>query len=221
MMKWYFTLIAVVSLLFLGCADQPNSHADSDDLEALYSELDTLKNALAEEEALPNWKDFFQINIPEPMFEMDQLNQDAIVQYGYIEEVKNDTSDEVQVLEHYLIVMMETRAEMAEYETEMKWDATSYYHNVTQSLRSSKDRFDEVENEPKMISLNGLSCVRNEAIAGMEVRGEWIDLFYELAVFEGEYAFYQIITWCPLEQRSIFETDMELMIDSFKEKKKS
>ena len=211
-------LVILLGLIIVGCNSNPESNPETGDLESLYNELDTIKNGLVEEPQTPEWQDYFEMDIPEPMFEMDQLNKEAIAQYGYIEEIESDSSEETLVLEHYLIVMMESREDMASYETEITWNADSYYHNVTQSLRESKDKFDEVEDEPETVQLNGLPCVRNEAIAGMDVRDDWIELYYELAVVEGENAFYQIITWCPLEQRSIFETDMELIINSFKEK---
>ena len=211
--------IFVLTFLFLGLSacNGVDTSADDNDFDALYEQLDTLKEELALSDE-GNWRNFFQIKVPEPMFEMDQLNPEAIAQYGYIEEVQEDSAAEAEVLEHYLIVMMEEKAEMENYQTDIEWDALSYYHNVTQSLRESKDEFDEVIDDPEMTLLNGLNSVQNEAIAGMRVRDEWIELFYELAIVEGDHAFYQIITWCPKEQREIFETDMELIIKSFKEK---
>lgn len=209
------SLLSIV-LLASSCGNSETKN-DENDFNEIYNQLDTLKNELAVEDE-NNWRNFFQIKVPEPMFEMNQLNKEAVAQYGYIEEVQSDSKDEVEVLEHYLIIMMETKADIANYPTDMEFDAASYYDNVMQSLRESKDEFDEVVDDPEVTTINGLNAVHNEAIAGMRVKGEWIDLFYEIAVVEGNNAFYQIITWCPNGQREIFETDMELIINSFKEK---
>ena len=217
-MKGLFKLaLAFLPLAFFACGGETSTDTVSDG----QNEMDQMSEMMQEMtgETPKGVHENFELYIPEPMMEMTELNPNAAAQYGYIEEVTDD-SGHTHVMEHYLLVIEETKADIASYPVDLDWDAMSYRDNVIESLRSGENvsKFVVLTAEPKVEKLNGLDCVLNDMEATLESRVGPVKLFYKLAVFEGEKAFYQILTWCVNDQRNVFEYDMDQIIASFKEK---
>ena len=115
--------------------------------------------------------------------------------------------------EHYLIVLMETKEEIAAYDLGFEFDAASYSELAVQSLEGGLDGYEVLTKNPKVESVNGMDCVKSE------MRGNLgsVNVFYKLGVFEGKNAFYQVLTWTIEEQKDQFGPHMDKIINSFKE----
>ena len=81
----------------------------------------------------------------------------------------------------------------------------------------SDNGFENLTTEPVVEDLHGLGCVRNELSRKLIGNNGEVLLYYQMAIVEGENAFYQILTWCIDSQREDFEYEMEKIINSFKE----
>jgi hypothetical protein len=151
---------------------------------------------------------FFNLDIPSNMTIMPELNEGASLAYGYVAEVG------AEVKEHYVIVIMETMEEIESYDLGMDFDALSYSEIALESLTASLSSYEILNGEPKVTQVNGLDCVITEMNGKL---GE-VGVFYKLGVFEGENAFYQVLTWTIDSQRAEFQASMDKIINSFKEK---
>lgn len=202
--------LSVVAVLALGMAACGGTRED--EVEDMMNELnESLENLGNDESSEGGWStvegDGFEIDVPGHMEEMYDLNAEASLQYGYVAEVGSE------VREHYLIVLMETKEEIASYELDMEFDAMSYRDISVESLRDGLDSYEVLTTEPKVETINGMDCVKNEMRGSLGA----VNVYYQLGVFEGENAFYQVLTWTVEEQKSYFVNDMEQSIDSFKE----
>lgn len=162
------------------------------------------------------WQNYFEMAVPEPMLEMDELNPAAIAQYGYVEEVMVDSANSI-VKEHYLIVLMELKDSIKAYPVQRELDAMIYRNDAVNALLGNDNGFKNLTEEPQIESLHGLDCVRNELSRTLMGNNGEILLYYQMAIVEGENAFYQILSWCVDSQRDDFEYEMEKIINSFKE----
>jgi len=152
---------------------------------------------------------FYEIDIPERMEVMDDLNPDATSQFGYIKE-EGDAAKE-----HYVIVLMETKEEIATYDLGFELDAMSYSELALQALEGGLDSYEVLTKNAKVEKVNGMDCVKNEISGSI---GD-VNVFYKLGLFEGEKAFYQVLTWTIEDQKDEFGPHMDKIINSFKETK--
>lgn len=214
-MKFYFILSAIfLSLSIVSCSADPESDGAFNEFE----EMNELLNGLNEPSTIDStdWHNYFEIAVPAPMQEMNELNPAAIAQFGYVEEVAIDSLSSV-VKEHYLIVLMELKSAIEGYPVQREIDAMSYRDDAINALLGNGNSFKNLTVDPEMEKLHGLDCVRNELSRTLIGSNGEIVLYYQLAIVEGENAFYQILTWCIDSQRDDFEYEMEKIINSFKE----
>lgn len=115
----------------------------------------------------------------------------------------------------YLIVLYETKEEIASYNLDTEFDAMNYSELSVKSIGDGLDSYEILTKNPVVIEVNGMDCVK------YAMRGAFgeVNVYYKLAVYEGKRAFYQVLSWTIAEQFSQFNTDMEQMILSLKEKK--
>lgn len=203
--KIIFVFNGLFFLLFLGCkgsvdnVQQPLGIEDKGVVTVLGSQEN---------------QDYFSITIPQRMRTMEELNSDALLQFGYVEEV-NSPTDPTFFYEHFLVVLMETKAEIAGYSVELHPELLSYHDHALELLRADREEFKVVEKEREAQQLNNLRVVQSEAICPNY--NETDTGHYFLAVFEGEKAFYQVLTWCPESQVAVFAPEINQFIRSFKE----
>ncbi len=199
---WFFTFM-------ISC--KPVSE-DQETVEDLNDAIDSLDVELIN----PLWKsetddDFFKIELPGRMYSRDDLNDEASLQYGYVQDMGN------QVLEHYVVVLLEPkdsiRQEEKEHRLNLDFDVYSYNDFSVEGISGGLDSFVVFNPKPRARVINGMDCIINELRGNM---GD-VGIYYELAVFEGERAFYQVLTWCIESQKQEFVDDMEKIISSFKE----
>jgi len=200
--------LAILSLGFFACGSSEADKAQ-DDLNNSTNELnDELNNASSADWKTLSDNSYFEIKVPSHMVVEPSLNADASLQYAYVEEVGGT------VKEHYMIVLMETHEEIESYDLDTEFDAASYGEISAENLGTGLDAYEILTKDPEVKSVNGMDCVRYEMEGAM---GD-VNVYYELGVFEGEHAFYQVLTWTILDQRPEFKGDMDKIINSFKEK---
>lgn len=149
----------------------------------------------------------FQIDLPINMSEKKDLNADASLEYAYMEKVAGI------VKEHYVIVMTDTKKEIESYNLSVEFDAMSFSQAALESVVEGYDTYEILTTEPLIETINEMDCVIYEIEAAL---GD-VKTYHMLAVFEGELAFYQILTWTLLDQKTEFKGKMTQMINSFTE----
>jgi len=142
------------------------------------------------------------------MSEMEELNTEADAQYGYVENVDDE------VLELYLIILLETHKEIKKYKLAEEFTPLSYWELAAESLVEGIDESKILTEELETEYVNGMGCVRGEIWGKF---GE-VEVIYHLGVYKGEYAFYQVLTWTIADQHPRFKDEMEHMINSVREK---
>lgn len=211
-------VVLVLIMQFSSC--QSSTSPDQEGVNEL-EELSALVDSLEDKGSAMTgtWEDYFRIAIPDQMQEMSELNPDAILQYCYVDEV--DLGNGLyEVKEHYLLVMMQEKAEIEGYPETLKLDVMTYNADAINAFRSGEsiEKF-VVTNEPVEIEERaGLNVIKNEITATISGGGNPVKLYYQVGIIEGEKAFYQIFTWCIFDQRDEFEAEMTKIIDSFQEK---
>jgi len=198
--------LALVSIGFFACG---GSESISEETK---NELTDALNEI-EAEVPAGWhtnstNSYFHIDVPGHMEAMPDLNAEASIQYGYVEDVAGT------VMENYMIVLMETMEEIESYDLDEDFTALTYSALAVESLRSGLDSYEILTKSPKVETVNGMDCVKNEMRGSMGT----VNVFYKLGVFHGENAFYQVLTWTIEEQKADFGSDMDKIINSFKEK---
>ena len=151
----------------------------------------------------------YSFQVPDFMYEMAGLNTAATSQYGYTYKESDD-----QTLELYVIVLEETHKEIKAYDLGFEFDALSYSKLAVESIESGLDAYQVLTADPKIEIINEMNCVRTEMKGKL---GE-VEVYYNMAVFHGKKAFYQVLTWTIMDQRNYFGKDMDEIIHSFKEK---
>lgn len=202
-----FSMAAGLFLAMTACGSSEADNAKNELTDAL-DKLEDEMGSVSTDWRTISTNSYFDIDIPTKMSADGDLNSSASVQYAYVEEVAGT------VKELYMIVIMETKEEIESYELDMEFDALSYGEISANNLESGLDTYEILTKEPKVESINGIDCVKYE----MEGTLGDVGVFYKLGVFEGENAFYQVLTWTIKDQKSEFIGDMDKMIASFKEK---
>ncbi len=204
--------VLILSFGFFACGGSSEKEELEGMLEELRAELD--QNVLDEETglSLKTNNAFFDIKIPDRMDIMTDLNAEASLQYGYVKEMG------LEVKEHYLIVLMETKEEIETYDLDVEFDAMSYSEISVESLGNGLDEYNILTTNPEVEKVNGMDCVKSQMQGTLFGPQGNINVYYKLGVFEGDKAFYQVLTWCIEEQKGEFEADMDMIIESFVEK---
>lgn len=184
-----------------------NGGNESSDLSS-----DTLDTSLEIDSVDKNWfpveaDSLFRIELPVNMAENKDLNEDASLQYSYIKKVSG------VVKEHYVIVMTDTKEEIESYNLAVEFDAMSFSQAALESVVEGYDTYEILTAEPVVEKINKMDCVIYEIEAAL---GD-VHTYHMLAVFDGEKAFYQILTWTISDQQEEFKEGMEHMIQSFSE----
>jgi hypothetical protein len=149
----------------------------------------------------------FQIDLPINMTEKKDLNTDASLEYAYMEKISG------VVKEHYVIIMTDTKKEIESYNLSVDFDAMSFSKAALESVVEGYDTYEILTAEPVIESINEMDCVIYEIEASL---GD-VKTYHMLAVFEGEQAFYQILTWTLSDQKTEFKDKMTQLIHSFNE----
>lgn len=149
----------------------------------------------------------FKMDLPSNMSEKKDLNEDASLEYAYMEKLGG------VVKEHYVIVMTDTKEEIDSYNLSVEFDAMSFSQAALESVVAGYDTYEILTAQPVVELINEMDCVIYEIEAAL---GD-VKTYHMLAVFEGRKAFYQVLTWTLLDQKQEFKDKMTEMIYSFAE----
>lgn len=200
-----------IALLFFTSCGGGEGESEESDLD-LQQSLDSLSEDLLD----PIWRvksdsQYCQIEIPQQMEEMDELNPTATIEYGYFEDLGGE------VKENYIIVIPHTKEDLEAETPGAEYTVTNYSDLSLKTLMANKESY-KVLNEVEEESINGMPAMIHEIQASIHVTdSSHIDVFYMLGVFEGEKAFYQVLSWTLFHQKGDFRNDMRHMMYSFKE----
>ena len=150
----------------------------------------------------------YSIEVPGFLYEMDDLNSDADLQMGYVKQ-RNDVVEEL-----YAIVLLETKKEIKSYDLGYEFNARTYWDVGVASIGETLDEYSIDTPDPKIEIHNKLPRVTSV----MHGKFGEVSVTYQMAVYEGKKAFYQVLTWTLTEQLDMFQSDMNSIIDSFKSK---
>ncbi|MBK6524393.1 MAG: hypothetical protein IPG07_01915 [Crocinitomicaceae bacterium] len=202
-MKLFNTWMCFTTLGFLIACSETSGNSSDEPL----SDTTSVTNEKPKEWFTVQADSLFQIDLPINMSEKKDLNTDASLEYAYMEKVGG------VVKEHYVIVMADTKREIESYELSVEFDAMSFSQSALESVVEGYDTYEILTTEPRIETINEMDCVVYEIEAAL---GD-VKTYHMLAVFEGELAFYQILTWTLSDQQSEFKDKMKQMIDSFSE----
>ena len=193
--KYRFFSFLFIVLICIQCQDENNSGEVEDQVSNGYE--------------LIQYPEEFSIQLPDYFKEMNDVNPAAILQYGFI-----DKNDKENLLGDEVYVTV-----ISHYKTEMrkKLDDTSLIKLIDFNTMSNVnldlilEDFSVVVKNPKIELINGLSCIQNQFHGKL---GQY-PVYYQLAVFESENEFFQLLTWCMENHISAHKAEMNYMINSF------
>jgi hypothetical protein len=150
----------------------------------------------------------FYFQIPDYLEVMEDLNDDAAYQYGAVIPVNSKT------MELYVLVIVEAKEEIESFNLGYTLDALSYWNLAVTNLATGVDKMKILTREPYIENRHDITLTRGNIYGRMgRVR-----VHYHLGVYEGEYAFYQVLCWTLSDQYKYYKADMETIVESFREK---
>jgi len=156
-----------------------------------------------------NVSDDFSIALPTYFEVMNDIDARAVLQYGYIEDGRSDGQLEDEI--YISIIEFEKTKNKELVEKGMAMDLSDMNRINTTNLEVILDSFKVNDKSPKTELVNGMSCIKNQFSGKMGI----YPIHYQLAVFEVENRFYQILIWCFEIYKSKHVNEINQMIASF------
>jgi len=201
-MKYYLVPILLI-LIFINQSCNTDSETQLDEIQEDVTH-DEFKTVEAE--------GICEITIPNYLYKMDDINEYAILQYGYIQEP--DTTNIVIDDEFYVIVLTDYKNELNQsFGDSVKVNIMDFNMMCAQNLNKTLDDLTIEYDEPTIQEQNGIKTIHNEFYGRL---GKYL-VYYQLGVFETEIGYYQILTWCMQDHLSKHKNEMFKITSSFKE----
>jgi hypothetical protein len=143
------------------------------------------------------------VDVPDYMSPQDLENPEASFEYGNI------------FKEHYLMMMIETKAEIASYNLGYEFTLEDYADLTVEGLSETIMNADIVKDNETPNNLNGMpfySYNVNGLLAEVNMR-----IYYYISVFESDKSFYVVYSWCPAKDKNTYKPDMIEIANSMKE----
>ncbi len=189
--------LLLLSALFGACKpsiQKDNLEAKSDDLTQRIS-----------------FSDGFHISIPSYFVEMNDINPNAIVQFGSIGEVKDSLSDNFED-EIYLTIMELSKANLKNTFADSGRITLNKVNDRTAiNLELILEEFKVSHTNPKPEIINGLAAIQNEFSGRL---GQY-KVYYKMGIYETRNHFYQLLTWCMQKHVQKHKAEMDKIIHSF------
>lgn len=152
--------------------------------------------------------ELYYFEVPSYMVQDTELNEQASSQYSFLQTRGKKT------LESYVIVLSETKEEIESYQLSQRFTALSYWHLSAENIGEGLSSYRVLTKKPSIVLHNSMYLTTGK------IKGKFgkIGVVYELAVYEGKKAFYQVLTWTLTNQYKYFAEDMHKIILSFNEK---
>lgn len=207
-MKFLAFGFVLMSLVVVSCGDQNTTSENTEEgIGDLLETMDQMAGQGTTEWLTKSDNEHYEIEIPSYMERRHDLNEQAILQYGY------DQVEGLSKVQLFCIVLQEMKDSIAKFNLDFSFDAKSYSQICIESLQEGLDTAVFKDPDPHVHDVNGMDCVTAE-IDG--AKGE-AEAFWLLSVFEGQKAFYQVLVWCTAPQKERFKADMYHITKSFKE----
>ncbi|MGV6861137.1 MAG: hypothetical protein ACWA41_05165 [Putridiphycobacter sp.] len=145
----------------------------------------------------------FSLDLPDYMYEIDIQNTEAALTYG----------DSIK--QRVVMVIYETKEEIAAYGVDMELDVTNYSDIVVEmfSQAFSNPAVKVLDESPK--------DVNNIPALSFEIRGIFEEIGQEIysliTVYESDKSFYALYTWCYEIDEIDFGKEAKVITESFKE----
>ena len=153
----------------------------------------------------------FTIELPNFFIEMNDINPQAILQYGFIK-ADIDTSSSFTDDEFYVTIIPFDKANMQKTLLDSNGVSLSDFNwRTAVNLELILEDFSAEIKSPKTSLINGLPCIQNTFFGRL---GTYL-VYYQMAVYETETQYYQLLTWCMQSQSNVHKTKMNDMINSF------
>ncbi|MFD1551804.1 hypothetical protein [Putridiphycobacter roseus] len=153
----------------------------------------------------------FSLSIPNYFIEMDDINAQAAIQYGYIEP-KDSLESKQESDEFYLTVIPYAKTAFAETMVDSgKVDLSALNLRTAINLALILEDFSAEKENPVTEMVNGIPTIKNSFLGRL---GSYL-VYYQMAVYETEDTFYQLLTWCMQNDQGKHKEEMNMMIASF------
>jgi hypothetical protein len=191
----------LIAIMVFGCASNDSSELLSESKEVVV--FKTVKS-----------ESICQIDVPDYFNEMNDINDKALIQYGYIEKPEDKVNEVIIEDEVYAIVLVNYKNELAKvYGDSVKIEILDFNFMCEQNLKFILDDLSVVHEKPIVQEQNGLKSVHNEFYGR---RDEYL-VYYQFGIFETEIGFYQVLTWCMQDHLTKHKEEMYKVTSSFKE----
>lgn len=198
--KLLFFLLISIGLLS-GCSGEQSTDAVQIEHQP---EVDLFKTVKADE--------ICEIEVPNYLEKMNDVNENAVIQYGYIQE--RDSNNIIIDDEIYVIVLADFKSELEqELGDTIEINILDFNMMCAQNLNMTLDDLTSEYEEPTIQEQNGIKSIHNEFYGRL---GKYL-VYYQLGVFETEIGYYQILTWCMQDHLSKHKDEMYKITSSFKE----
>ncbi len=160
----------------------------------------------------------FKLYVPSYMEKIEDLHESADAQFVYVED-ENTNSGATGLKEHFLIVLSEKKTEIENYSVPVKPTLQSYHQDAIETMRMNEAtlKFNVLDSISPVQQINGCQVIVSEITTLIKTFDDPMELYYKIAIIEGKKAFYQVITWCPLDQKPSFYLEMDQIVQSFQE----
>lgn len=156
-----------------------------------------------------NDHELYSFSLPSYMYKVEDLNDEATHQYQYVDDPYYKGAKEI-----YMIVLPETKEEIASTGIYFNFNAKNYWQLSMEMLTEPLKAVKVLSPELQIEDFNGMKLTRSFVFA----KFEGLKVYYNLAVYEGDHAFYQIVVWTVGKHFDYYKSDMIGIIESFQEK---
>lgn len=153
-----------------------------------------------------------EIKVPGYFEHMNDINADALIQYGYIEP-ENDESIIIED-EIYAIVLVDYKDELQKmFGDSLEINILDFNDMCVQNLDMTLDDLSVEYDKPNIQDYNGVLSIHNEFYGRL---GQYL-VYYQFGIYETEIGFYQILTWCMQDHVAKHKEEMYKITSSFRE----
>jgi len=152
-----------------------------------------------------------QIEIPSYFTEMNDINADALIQYGYI--AKEDSTSILEQDEFYTMVLVNYKSDIKKIVGDtINVDLEYLYNRRVLNLDQIFDDFTIENDKPIIQTQNNLNTIHNEFYGRL---GESL-VYYQFRIYETESGFFQVLSWCMQDYKEKHKAEMYKITSSFK-----
>jgi len=162
-----------------------------------------------------NFDTDYQITIPQYFEEMYDINPKADLQFGFINQDKDSSSNGFED-EIYVTVLRLPKSDLAPtFSDSGRITLNKVNQRTAINLELILQDFTIGNPYPKPILINGIPAMTNDFSGRL---GEY-QVTYKMGLYETETDFYQLLTWCMEKYKLKHENEMNAMINSIEKNK--